>query len=188
MFFWRSPKKHIPYQNGLARPCVHVLPTCNQSLQDRDSRSTGLTRGCVREPGSRTLPILVGRCVVSTKSKRHDTPLQSSGTHPRAVVPLHTRRVPQVTPEGVTPQQGSPGGKREGTKFPRTPSAWGVWHGRLRRPCHTPHQKHLARGSVRVLPYAGSACNKQINILVGSCAENTPYGWMLQLCRNIHPL
>jgi hypothetical protein len=73
----------------------------------------------VREPGSRTLPVLVGCIVFSTKSKKLYTPLQSFGTQQRALFPLHTRCVQQVNP--VAPVEVC------GNLVPaRSPLEWGV--------------------------------------------------------------
>jgi hypothetical protein len=71
--------------------------------------STGITCGSVREPGSRTLPILVGVCrmerrCVQRLSIRH-TRLESRGTRLRAFFAVRKQHTMQVKPvEGVNPQ------------------------------------------------------------------------------------
>jgi hypothetical protein len=52
----------------------------------------------MREPGSFTLPILVGFVVFSTSSKKQQTPLQSCGTLLRAFFAVRKQSPPQVTP------------------------------------------------------------------------------------------
>ena len=64
----------------------------------------GVTCGCVREPGSLTLPILVGFVVFSTKSKKQQTPLQSCGTQLRVFFTVRKQHTKQVKPvEGGNP-------------------------------------------------------------------------------------
>jgi hypothetical protein len=58
----------------------------------------GVTCGCVRAPGSLTLPILVGCIVFSTSSKTQYTPRQSCGTRLRAVFAVRNQHTVQVTP------------------------------------------------------------------------------------------
>jgi hypothetical protein len=64
----------------------------------------GVTCGGVREPGSRTLPILVGGIVFSTTSKNQQTPRQSRGTRLHAFFAMRKQHTKQVTPvEGHSP-------------------------------------------------------------------------------------
>ena len=66
--------------------------------------------GCVREPGSLTLPFGVGCLRFSTKSKNANTPPEWAGTLLRACFALRKQSPPQVTPvEGFAPM----GKKRE---------------------------------------------------------------------------
>jgi len=64
----------------------------------------GVTCGCVRGPGSLTLPFGVGCLRFSTKSKNANTPPEWAGTLLRAFFALRKQSPPQVTPvEGVIP-------------------------------------------------------------------------------------
>ena len=82
---WQSPHPKPPYGTGF-------------------TPSMGFTCRCVREPGSRTLPILVGCIVFSTTSKKQYTPLQSCGTQLRAFFTVRKQHTIQVKPvEGFTP-------------------------------------------------------------------------------------
>jgi hypothetical protein len=58
--------------------------------------STGVTCGCVREPGSLTLPILVGFVGFSTSSKNQQTPRQSCGTQVRVFFAMRKQYTIQV--------------------------------------------------------------------------------------------
>jgi hypothetical protein len=59
----------------------------------------GVTCGCVREPGSRTLPILVGSGgFLDLVEKKHQTPLQSCGTRLRAFFAVRKQHIIQVKP------------------------------------------------------------------------------------------
>jgi hypothetical protein len=84
--------------------------------------SMGVTSGCVREPGSRTRPILVRSGVFSTKSKKHQTPRQSCGTRLRAFLAVRKQHTKQETPvEGGHPSMGVTHREREETGVPRNP-------------------------------------------------------------------
>jgi hypothetical protein len=59
----------------------------------------GVTIGCVREPVSLTLPILVGFVgFFDFIEKKQQTPLQSRGTRLRAVFAVRKQHTKQVTP------------------------------------------------------------------------------------------
>jgi len=71
--------------------------------------SMGVTCGCVREPGSLTLPFGVGCLRFSTKSKNANTPPEWAGTLLRACFAVRKQSPPQVIPVGVgTPLRAFP--------------------------------------------------------------------------------